>query len=49
MSKRLLEKGYIQDFHQLTSTFRLFPPFVITRDEMQGFLAAFGDMLAEQK
>ncbi len=49
MSKRLLEKGYIQDFHQLTSTFRLFPPFVITRDEMQGFLAAFGDVLGEME
>lgn len=49
MSKRLLGKGYIQDFHQLTSTFRLFPPFVITRDEIRGFLAAFGDVLAEQK
>jgi acetylornithine/succinyldiaminopimelate/putrescine aminotransferase len=49
MSKRLLEKGYIQDFHQLTSTFRLFPPFVITRDEIRGFLAAFGEVLAEEK
>ena len=49
MSKRLLEKGYIQDFHQLTSTFRLFPPFVITRDEIRGFLAAFGNVLGEQE
>ena len=47
MSKRLVEKGFIQDFHQLTSTFRLYPPFVITGDEIGNFLKAFESVLAE--
>ena len=47
MSKRLVEKGFLQDFHQLTSTFRLYPPFVITKDEIENFLEAFENVLAE--
>jgi len=47
MSKRLVEKGFLQDFHQLTSTFRLYPPFVITGDEIGDFLKAFESVLAE--
>lgn len=47
MSKRLVEKGFLQDFHQMTSTFRLYPPFVITKDEIENFLEAFENVLAE--
>jgi 4-aminobutyrate aminotransferase-like enzyme len=47
MSKRLVEKGFLQDFHQMTSTFRLYPPFVITKDEIENFFEAFENVLAE--
>ena len=47
MSKRLVERGFLQDFHQLTSTFRLYPPFVITKEEIESFLTTFESVLAE--
>jgi 2,2-dialkylglycine decarboxylase (pyruvate) len=42
---RLFEAGFILDFHAATSTFRLFPPFVITRKEIDRFVEALGRVL----
>ena len=30
----LLKRGYITDFHKVSNTFRFFPPFIITYDEI---------------
>ena len=46
VARHLLEAGFILDFHVPTSTFRLFPPFVITCQEIDGFVEAFGKVLA---
>jgi 4-aminobutyrate aminotransferase-like enzyme len=47
ISQRLLEAGFIVDYHQSTSTFRLFPPFVISQLEIDAFLRAFRQILRD--
>jgi len=39
--RRLLETGFIVDYQPHTATFRLFPPYVISTQEIQRFLEAF--------
>jgi 2,2-dialkylglycine decarboxylase (pyruvate) len=39
--RRLLEAGFIVDYQPHTATFRLFPPYVISTQEIDHFLAAF--------
>lgn len=41
----LLEAGFIVDYHLSTSTFRFFPAYVITSQEISAFLSAFEDIL----
>jgi 2,2-dialkylglycine decarboxylase (pyruvate) len=43
--RRLLEAGFIVDWHAPTGTFRLFPPFVISTREIDAFLESFADVL----
>jgi len=47
IARRLLEAGFIVDYHQSTSTFRLFPPFMISQSEIDTFLRAFQQTLWE--
>lgn len=47
MAQRLLEAGFIVDYHSPTSTFRLFPPYVISTQEIDAFLGAFQQVLLE--
>lgn len=46
LAARLLDAGFIVDFHAATATFRLLPPLVVSPEEIDGFLAAFGRVLA---
>jgi 4-aminobutyrate aminotransferase-like enzyme len=46
IARQLLAAGFIVDFHVPTSTFRLFPPFVITCEEIDRFVAALGRAVA---
>ena len=46
IAARLLDAGFIVDFHPATSTFRLLPPFVISPDEIEAFLDALATALA---
>ncbi len=47
VAQRLLESGFIVDYHSFTSTFRLFPPFVISEQEVDAFLQVFQQVLLE--
>ena len=44
---RLFERGYLMDYHASTNTFRFFPPYVITYEEIDSFIADLGETLAE--
>jgi 4-aminobutyrate aminotransferase-like enzyme len=37
----LIDKGYLMDFHTSTNTFRFFPPYVITYEEINEFNKVF--------
>jgi 4-aminobutyrate aminotransferase-like enzyme len=37
----MLDAGFIIDFHPASSTFRLFPPFVVSPREVDTFLQPF--------
>jgi len=41
LGERLLQAGFIVDYHAPTSTFRFFPPFVVSKAEIDGFLQTF--------
>jgi 2,2-dialkylglycine decarboxylase (pyruvate) len=43
----LLERGFILDYRAPYSTFRLFPPYIISQQEIDEFLHAFGKILTE--
>ncbi len=44
---RLLGSGFIVDYQPQTATFRLFPPYIISRQEIDRFLAALESALSE--
>ena len=44
--RRLLDRGFIVDYKPQTATFRLFPPYVISTQEIDRFLAAFEHALS---
>jgi len=48
ISRRLLEAGFIVNYHAPTSTFRLFPPFIISSQEIDSFIEAFSQVLLQQ-
>lgn len=41
----MLEKGYLMDYHVASNTFRFFPPYVITLDEIDGFNKDFRETI----
>jgi 2,2-dialkylglycine decarboxylase (pyruvate) len=45
LARRLLEAGFIVDYQPRTATFRLFPPYVISAQEIDRFLQVFEDMI----
>jgi len=45
IERRLMEAGFISDYQPHTATFRLFPPYVISREETDRFLKAFERVL----
>lgn len=45
----LFEKGYLMDYHALTNTFRFLPPYVITYDEIDSFIADLRETLASAR
>lgn len=47
MSRRLLEAGFIVNYHPSTATFRLFPPYTISTGEIDAFVQAFSRVLEE--
>jgi 4-aminobutyrate aminotransferase-like enzyme len=47
ITQRLFEAGIILDYHSPTATFRLFPPFTISTQEINDFLQAFKLALKE--
>ena len=42
----LLKRGYITDFHKVSNTFRFFPPFIITYDEIDRFNKDFEEIVS---
>ena len=42
----MIDKGYLMDFHTSTNTFRFFPPYVISLEEINGFNIVFKDTLS---
>ncbi len=47
MAKRLLESGFIVNYQPHNRAFRLFPPYVLSTREIDGFLEAFKIVLAD--
>lgn len=41
----MIEKGYLMDFHKASNTFRFFPPYIITFEEIDEFNKAFRETL----
>ncbi len=48
IAQRLLKAGFIVDYHLPSATFRLFPPFIISTEEINTFLQAFRQILLEK-
>ena len=46
IANQLFKDGYILDFQSSTQTFRLFPPYVISESEINGFIEAFENALS---
>lgn len=42
----MFDAGFIIDFHGPSSTFRLFPPYVVTSEDVEAFFPAFERALA---
>jgi 4-aminobutyrate aminotransferase-like enzyme len=42
---RLFERGYLMDYHASTNTFRFFPPYVISYEEIDSFIADLRETL----
>ena len=42
----LTEKGFLMDFHGSSNTFRFFPPYVISYEEIDSFIAALRETLS---
>ena len=46
---QLIDKGYLMDFHKASSSFRFFPPFTITIEEVNDFIEVFKETLSKIK
>ena len=42
----LMKRGYITDFHKSSNTFRFFPPFIITHEEIDRFNKDFEEIIS---
>jgi len=42
----LIDNGYLMDYHKASNSFRFFPPFTITQEEIDGFITAFRESLS---
>jgi len=49
ITKHIMELGFIVDYHVPTSTYRLFPPYVITEKEQNDFVKALGQSFDDLK
>jgi 4-aminobutyrate aminotransferase-like enzyme len=47
IEQQLIQAGFIVDYQPHTATFRLFPPYIISREEIDRFLKAFARVLEE--
>jgi 4-aminobutyrate aminotransferase-like enzyme len=43
---KLIDKGYLMDFHKSSSSFRFFPPFLINKEEIEDFIEVFKETLS---
>jgi len=41
IQESFLHEGYLMDFHDSTNTFRFFPPYVISYEEIDSFIMTF--------
>ena len=46
LAAKLFGAGFIVNYQPQNAAFRLFPPYVITHEEIDAFLAAFNDVMA---
>jgi acetylornithine/succinyldiaminopimelate/putrescine aminotransferase len=44
---KMIEKGFLTDFHSTSNTFRFFPPYVITYEEIDEFNNEFRETLSK--
>jgi 4-aminobutyrate aminotransferase-like enzyme len=49
IQERMFERGYLMDYHGSTRTFRFFPPYVISYEEIDSFITDLGDTLTEME
>ena len=49
IQERMFERGYLMDYHASTRTFRFFPPYVISYEEIDSFIADLGETMAEME
>lgn len=42
----LIDKGYLMEYHEASGSFRFFPPFTITYEEIDEFIEVFKDALS---
>lgn len=47
LARELLAAGFIVNYQPQNATFRLFPPYVITSEELEAFLSALDGLLAQ--
>ena len=48
-ARRLWTAGFIVDYQPQMATFRLFPPYIISVEEIDRFLAAFEQIAREEE
>jgi 4-aminobutyrate aminotransferase-like enzyme len=49
IEEKLIEKGFLMDFHRATCTFRFFPPYIISYEEIDSFIVALRETLASAR
>jgi len=49
IQERMFERGYLMDYHASTRTFRFFPPYVISYEEIDSFIADLRETMAEME
>lgn len=49
IQEKLFDEGFLTDFHSSSRTFRFFPPYVISYDEIDSFMAALRETLTSME